>query len=179
MEAEGRFKPPPKLLHADNCAEIPCVFSDPLGCTARYSLGKRDEWIQHSYSHFGGTGDTPKDSICIFCDVFKSTVDWTARMNHIHEHYASQTDSTPRPDYAVVEFLWSRKLISEEERNKQLALSERPTCDGIVSHGGGLEHMRIINERTLWKRHDLRREKRMTGGPQQRRPHGGVVVRDH
>lgn len=75
------------------------------------------EWIQHSLTHFQHV-DPSTSNECCFCDaVFKADTgiaSWCKRMMHVLDHHLEgRRLACGRPDFALFEYLWQKRVISE------------------------------------------------------------------
>jgi hypothetical protein len=53
-------------------------------------------------------------------------------MNHIADHFEmNRTIEKSRPDFHVIEDMWEKGCISEEDYKHCFAHTERPPCDGV------------------------------------------------
>jgi hypothetical protein len=147
--------------------DLPCEFTF-LGCNVRFHPEHFEAWFQHSLSHFAHNGPPPY-AICVFCDderegCFQSRNDrdlnyWRSRMIHIKGHYQG-SDHDLRPDHFVIDYMWTKGLISEEDYYSTMKYTERPQVDGLVTPGFEVPEKRIKREMSLREPHDLEKEKR-------------------
>ncbi|KAJ5028561.1 hypothetical protein PSV08DRAFT_281760 [Bipolaris maydis] len=87
-----------------------------------YISHNQEEWERHCLSHFRGE-EPPLKVQCPLCDWTAHACEggghaaWAARMHHVasaHVMYG-QTLRTSRPDFALFEYLWQRRLIDAED----------------------------------------------------------------
>ncbi|KAL6162833.1 hypothetical protein ACJQWK_11743 [Exserohilum turcicum] len=87
-----------------------------------YVSPNQEEWERHCLSHFRGE-EPPLTVQCPLCDWTAHTceggghVAWAARMHHVASEHVmyGQTLRTSRPDFALFEYLWQRRLIDAED----------------------------------------------------------------
>lgn len=106
---------------------LECPF-DLLGCRQLFHVTHGAEWRAHSLTHFRADGRRPRnfappcENRCCFCDMhfddrngFES---WRKRMDHVASHHGiGHSLSHARPDFALYEYLWQKKLIENHEYN--------------------------------------------------------------
>jgi hypothetical protein len=147
--------------------DLPCEFAF-LGCNLRFHPEEFEAWISHSASHFVGVSP-PSYTICTFCDsstgCFRSQGDphsnWRRRMIHIGSHFQNlEGERGLRPDFWVIQYMWSNGLLSEDDFAIAMGYSERPRCDGIVPYGQETPEMSIKKEKESWQPYNLDKEQR-------------------
>lgn len=117
---------------------LPCLLREITRCPVTFRLSEREYWYSHSLSHYGDAGP-PSHALCIFChNVFDSSspaICWSKRMNHIADHFENNwTIERSRPDFRVIEDMWKKGCISEEDYKYCFQYTERPPCDGLRPH---------------------------------------------
>lgn len=75
------------------------------------------QWFDHSLTHFGSCGPSPRNKCC-FCDRTFNAVDgmtsWTKRMTEIAQHHAYGCRlAHARPDFDLFKYLWGKRLIDD------------------------------------------------------------------
>jgi len=118
--------------------DLPCEFG--ASCFVRFHGLEFQLWVAHSVFHFASshsqTSLPPPKSVCIFCDeLFESPSQsqddilktWGLRMEHILTHYKSlEPLENSRPDFHVIDHLWSIGNISRHDYEEAISYSERP-----------------------------------------------------
>lgn len=117
---------------------LPCLLKYIAGCPVSFRGSERELWYSHSLSHYN-EASPPIHAMCIFCNtVFNSSnpfTCWLNRMNHIADHFEmNRTIEKSRPDFRVIEDMFNKGCISEEDYKHCFAYSERPPCDGLRPH---------------------------------------------
>jgi hypothetical protein len=117
---------------------LPCLLREIIRCPVTFRLSEREHWYSHSLSHYGDA-DPPRHALCIFCHtVFDSSspaICWSKRMNHIADHFENnRTIERSRPDFRVIEDMWKKGCISEEDYKHCFQYTERPPCDSLRPH---------------------------------------------
>jgi hypothetical protein len=114
---------------------LPCLLRYITGCPVIFEEDEREEWYSHSLSHYGDAGP-PTQAICIFCHTTFGSKDpskcWSNRMHHIADHLKyNWTIESSRPDFRVIEDLWRKGCISEEDYKHCFDYTERPPYDSL------------------------------------------------
>ena len=117
--------------------DLPCEFEF-LGCYARFHPEQFEAWHQHSLTHFGDSPPPPY-AMCIFCDEKEGCfgihndryLNWRKRMIHIGDHFQNFAQGS-RLDHFVIEYMWARRLISEEDYKFAIQYTESPQLDGLL-----------------------------------------------
>jgi hypothetical protein len=65
-----------------------------------------------------------------------------------------------RPDFFVIEYMWMKRIMSEEDYKWATRHSERHGCDGLVDFGYQTSDMKRKQAKALEQRHDLEKEDR-------------------
>lgn len=121
-----------------NNHRLPCLLKYIAGCPVSFQESERESWYLHSLSHYGEAGP-PTHAMCIFCHTIFNSNDpftcWSKRMDHIADHFEmNRTIEKSRPDFRVIEDMFNKGCISEEDYKHCFAYSERPPCDGLRPH---------------------------------------------
>ena len=156
---------------------LPCPFIE-IGCFVRFQGKDIRLWIAHSLSHFSHHL-LPIKSNCVFCDLsFESSspdsndllAAWNKRMLHIAQHFMNQhlpIQDVWRPDFFVIEHLYTTGLMSSDIYRYVTNYSERPAhfnySDLVPLH---TRRPTVLTEReTRERRHqeayDLAKEERL------------------
>jgi hypothetical protein len=117
---------------------LPCLLQYIIGCPVSFRESERESWYSHNLSHYGDASP-PTHAMCIFCHAVFDSGDpskcWSNRMNHIADHFEmNKTIENSRPDFSVIEDMWKKGCISEEDYKHCFAYTERPPCDGLRPH---------------------------------------------
>lgn len=145
----GHVIPEAGMAQPINAYDLPCEFY-PLRCDRRFDAEDVEAWIAHTIDHFREPGP-PSFAICTFCDDpddsrFRSHGDnvsmWRARMMHIQGHFqALEGEGLLRPDWYVIDYMYSRRLLSERDYRLAKRYTERPYVEGRVAPGFQTEEM--------------------------------------
>ena len=100
-------------------AQYECQFFF-LGC--EYRSDDLDEWKTHCLSHFQ-RHEPPKEVSCPLCPFRGAFSDgfeaWDIRLNHIAEHHqGGYSLAASRPDFALYQFLWKKKIIGDVDHKE-------------------------------------------------------------
>ncbi|KAL6705505.1 hypothetical protein ACN47E_006621 [Coniothyrium glycines] len=117
----------PLLEEIDGVLEVPhvqlllpifeCAFWF-LNCNQIFN--EQEEWETHCLAHFQGE-EPPQHAQCPLCDWSTSResglASWHERMHHLAAQHAmyGQTLRTSRPDFALFQHLWHKKLIDTHD----------------------------------------------------------------
>jgi hypothetical protein len=139
---EPRQLPKGTSLHAEFATmsiqgqnALPCLLRYITGCPVSFRATEREEWYSHSLSHYGDAGP-PTYAVCIFCHKTFASNDpstcWSNRMHHIADHLKQNwTIESSRPDFRVIEDLWNKGCISEDDYKHCFNYTERPPYDSL------------------------------------------------
>lgn len=120
---------------------LPCEFRWLNGCDAVFALGDLDNCVDHVQEHFQSR--RPPRVSCWWCDDFDFVDDKSLgetafyyRMAHIMGHvrdgdYRPGTHP-PRPDFDLLDFLWTNRLIGEDVYRRERGRSEVPLPRGMM-----------------------------------------------
>ncbi|KAE8454562.1 hypothetical protein EG329_000185 [Mollisiaceae sp. DMI_Dod_QoI] len=145
---------------------LPCEFVFD-GCNVRFPPNRYADWFAHSVSHF--LGKLPRKAICRFCDgedgIFEARdsliSSWADRMYHISLHWETGLSiENMRPDYWLIDHLWTSGLLDAETYEHAIRHSERPKCTGLVPFGHETDEMIQKREKGLQECYDLVKEAR-------------------
>ncbi|KAF2807739.1 uncharacterized protein BDZ99DRAFT_64828 [Mytilinidion resinicola] len=110
-----------------------------------YISADKEEWRTHCASHFRGE-EPPKSVQCPLCEEFKTTYEdghyaWKERIEHVAWHHElGQTLKTSRPDFHLIQHLWQKRLIGDDD------LKELNGVWHLSSNDGGVENLPSVRE---------------------------------
>lgn len=152
--------------------DLPCEFEF-LGCNQRFHPQYYESWISHTASHFIGIGPPPC-TVCTFCDGEGSRfgdsddpiLNWRRRMIHMGGHLAQGSCDGFRPDYWIIEYMWSNDLISEVDYTWTMKHAIKPTFKNLTHTREYLARMREdeVHDDLDKERRQMRKEKQKGKG---------------
>ncbi|KAL8799670.1 MAG: hypothetical protein Q9182_005709 [Xanthomendoza sp. 2 TL-2023] len=112
-----------------------------LYCFEDFADTNHEQWIDHSFTHFGDVMP-PTSNQCVLCKaVFESNDgvrSWKDRMNHVflQHHRIGHSLSCARPDFKLYTYLWNHHVITDsvyrdiksnsEDRSRHVAAYPTP-----------------------------------------------------
>lgn len=106
---------PMNQIHSQFTLRCECNY---CGCDLVFSGHDFEDWISHSYSHFGSAAPPPRSRCNICGEVQFDRLSWRKRMLHILDHFIHESTATTtpvvRPDFFVVNYLWKLGKISQQ-----------------------------------------------------------------
>jgi hypothetical protein len=79
----------------------------------------REEWLKHSFTHFG-RAQPPNKNECYFCENVSIGTNgrqsWTNHMTHLSFHFQTgHRMATARPSFKLYQYLYGQRIINEVE----------------------------------------------------------------
>ncbi|APA16203.1 hypothetical protein sscle_16g109730 [Sclerotinia sclerotiorum 1980 UF-70] len=151
----------PQATQINTNVVLPCEFI-PINCEVSFHPDDFENWLAHSLTHFNNL-PPPSKCFCIFCDEEFEEDDphdnWRRRMTHSRDHLIDG-ETNIRPDFSILEYMWSNGLMSDADHALAKQYTERPLVHGLVRKGFVTPEAKYKQERESEVQHNLQKEER-------------------